>query len=247
MQAFLVYYFWITPHLLLAGVIFAIVWRGLQRRFPLFLSYLVFNLTEFLLLFTIYSFSKFSPAYRATAVTCTGLGMPLRLGVIYELSKDLYANRPGLALRWRLLLRWVFAVLLLAGAAASATQFRVGVQKIENLFRGIEMLWSVLICGMVLALFAYTRREYWRSYPGGIALGFGIFAAVILGTSPFRKEFGSGGDLAISIIQMAAYHVCVLVWLVYLLLPERRNKSRGIGLQRTDLEAWNEELQKIVR
>jgi hypothetical protein len=247
-MTFLIYYFWVGPHILLAGVIWSVFRRGMHRLFPFFSIYIVYDLIAFFILFTLYAVLKVpTHQYRAAGVWSTGLGVPLKVGVLYELSKDLLRNSPRSVSRLGSWLRWSFAVVLLAAAAASATQAHADTEKLQNVFLSLELLWSVLFCGVVVVLFASTHRNYWGTYGAGIAFGFGVFAAVNLATSAFRAGLGRNGNLTISIIQMAGYHACVLIWLIYLWLPEQKPPLTGWGLQKANLEAWNEQLQKIVR
>ncbi len=51
----------------------------------------------------------------------------------------------------------------------------------------------------------------------------------------------------IDLIQMAAYHVCVLIWVAYVLVAERSPVISGRGLQKEEIELWNQEVQRMVR
>jgi hypothetical protein len=42
-------------------------------------------------------------------------------------------------------------------------------------------------------------------------------------------------------------YVAVIIWLIYLICPERILESTGDGLRKTDLESWNQELQRMVQ
>ena len=96
-------------------------------------------------------------------------------------------------------------------------------------------------------LFAEALRLSWRSFMMGIALGFGVSASVGVTTSALRPHVGQSGSIIIDLIQMAAYQVCVLVWLGYLVMPERVPQITIKALQKKDIELWNQELQKMVQ
>jgi len=51
----------------------------------------------------------------------------------------------------------------------------------------------------------------------------------------------------IDLARLAAFNVCVLVWLSYLIFPEREAKFFGKPLQKSDLELWDQELQRMVQ
>src|SRR5581483_8355588 len=132
---FLVYYFWIVPHLLLIAVIWYVFRRNTYRSFPFFSVYIVYDLGAFLVLFTLYAVLKVPRhEYRAAGVLSTGLTIPLKLGVLYEMAKDLLRDSLHSASRLTPLLRWSFAILILASAAASATQAHAGTEGLQNTF-----------------------------------------------------------------------------------------------------------------
>jgi hypothetical protein len=98
-----------------------------------------------------------------------------------------------------------------------------------------------------LFAFAWALRIPWRSRTAGIALGFGITACVDLASAPLRAALGSAAIHAVDIIQLSGYNVAVLVWLIYLLLPNRKLRFAVNILPRSEMEAWSGELQKMVQ
>src|SRR5947209_7497481 len=230
---FLTYYFWIGSSVLLLTVIILMVLRRAHRHYPAFFTYCIFEVIRCVVLLLMYLVFKVSVhGYEIAVASTLAISTGLKFAVLYQIGESLLTSRARRAATLRPLLRWAVAVLLLAAVAASATQIRSGVQNVQNVFLSLELLWSVIICGMVLALFAVGPREFWESYGTGIAVGFGIFAAVNLATSAFRADTGAGGNNTVNVIQMGAYHVCVAVWLIYLLRPNRRSPPGGAGLQK---------------
>jgi hypothetical protein len=45
---------------------------------------------------------------------------------------------------------------------------------------------------------------------------------------------------------MAGFHVCVVVWMIYVFRTEKSEQTAGRSLAKVDLEFWNEELQRLV-
>ena len=247
---FLRYYFWIAPHVLLAGLLVGIYRRGLLRRLPFFIVYIFLELAQFLALLTM----NWLPAaseneYHWILVLGLGMSVLVKFGVIYELSNELLLSRSSLVDLWRRLFRWTAGVLLLVAVFASATLSSTGVKNIESIFHFLDLSSAIIQSGILLVLFVLTRALHvpWRSYTSGVALGFGIFSTLELSTSGFRLESGSGGSIVIDLIQMAAYHVCVLIWVAYVLVAERSPVISGRGLQKEEIELWNQEVQRMVR
>src|SRR5947208_9725 len=99
-------------------------------------------------------------------------------------------------------------------------------------FEILDFFSSLIIAGMLIFLFVFSRALHisWRNRITGVALGFGIMACVNLSTAALRSELGKSGFVAVDITQMAAFHVSVVVWLVYLLLSELMPAFAGRGL-----------------
>jgi hypothetical protein len=91
------YYLWIAPHILLGIVLIWVLRQGLQRQLPIFAGYVVFELLQFIVLFTISVHSPFSPAtYKWSLIVGEGISSILELGVIYELSNKLLLSHSTL-------------------------------------------------------------------------------------------------------------------------------------------------------
>jgi|SRR6266404_1243550 hypothetical protein len=247
---FLRLYFWVAPHILLGFVFYSFLRQGLQSRRPFFLGYLVFEIAEFLTLLTLNFLPAISRAqYSRVYVFGLVVSTILRFGVVYELSAELLLSNAALTTTLRPLMQWVAALVLLATAFASATLSNSQVQRVEGIFHALELLSSATLVGLLFVLFVFARafRIAWRSCAAGIALGFGVFAAVELATTALRTNSGDSGNIVIDLLQMGAYHVCVLVWFVYIVLGRRNRAFTGTGLRKNDLEAWDQELQRMVQ
>jgi hypothetical protein len=103
-------------------------------------------------------------------------------------------------------------------------------------------------CGLLMFLFLFSRyfALSWRNYAFGIALGFGILASSDLAISAIRSQIADGSYI-LDMLGMAAYHVCVLVWVFYLAAPERITYRTSKKLPEDDLGVWNEELQRLLQ
>jgi hypothetical protein len=246
---FLRWYFWIAPHVLLGLFVAGFLRRGLQKQLPIFFTYLVFDLLQFLILFGV-SFIPSSTLglYRWLLLCGMGVISFFQLAAIYELADQLLLSRLTLAATLRNLLKWVAAVLFLVVAIVSGMFQKINVQHVMNVLQVVDFSSSVIRCGLVIVLFLFTRalQISWRSLSAGIALGFGVLASIELTGAGLRGAFGKGSFIAVDLLQMAGFHVCVLIWLAYLFWPEQPPTFTGRGLVESDLEVWDQELQKMV-
>ena len=48
-------------------------------------------------------------------------------------------------------------------------------------------------------------------------------------------------------VNMATYHVCVLIWFYYLLVPSKVAAKPAVPLPENNLEVWNRELERLVQ
>jgi hypothetical protein len=251
---FLRWYFFVAPNVLL-GCCALLLWRRhLHRKYPIFAAYVAFLLLEFLslliadvlILHSIISLAT----YRWLLVVGTGIAAALQIAVLYELARELLLSRSALAHWVGSLLRSSLAIALIAAVGFFALFPQTGSERVVLAFQGLDFASNLIGVGLLLALMLCTRafRISWRSLPAGIALGFGINAtAELCGAALLSVFVGRNGYVATDFIRTGSYHVCVLIWLVYILKPDRPPNFKGKRLGKVDLETWGRELQKMLR
>jgi hypothetical protein len=113
----------------------------------------------------------------------------------------------------------------------------------------IDFSSNLIEAGLVLALFVFARalRVSWHSWVAGVALGFGVSASIDLVGAAARAEWGEPAFGAADLTQMAGFHLCVLVWLVSVFLAERTSRFPDEKLKISNLELWDQELQRMVQ
>ncbi|MGH9517572.1 MAG: hypothetical protein ACRD3P_18030 [Terriglobales bacterium] len=244
------YYLWIAPHVLLGVFLICLLGRGLHRQLPIFFGYVVFQLLQFIVLFTIFLHSPFrTDIYKWTLVAGEGVGSILELGVIYELANQLLLSRSTAGLVLRRALQAILALLVLGAAIGSGAFSGISVQRVVNIFEVVNFSSNLIEAGMVLTLFifAHALRISWNSWIAGVALGFGISASIDLISAALRAQWGERAFVAVDLTQMASFHVCVVIWLVYLFLADRGPSFPDGKLKVSDLELWDQELQRMVQ
>lgn len=248
------YYLWIAPHVLLLVILVVMLLRRLHRQFPIFFLYTLFEICQFAFLF----FSMFHYRYRRMFggeyewFYSVGLGLSttLRFGVIYETLVHLLRNYPALQKSGRSWFRAVaVAFLLVAVVVAAASSGNAASGVLIATAQILDQTVSILQCGLLIFLFSFSRyfSLSWRSQAFGIALGLGVFASMELATSALRSHVGSSGNHFLNYWSMGTYHLCVLIWLFYLIASEGPPNYNSRQFPQHDLEDWNLQLQKMVK
>jgi hypothetical protein len=240
---------WSASHVLLVGVLAAMASRKLYRRFPVFFAYIAEEIVQFVVLFTMAKLSSITAEQYTTAYTWgLAVSTALRFGVVYEIAAHLFRSYDTLSHFGKPFFRWMTVGLLLAALALLVYTPAGDGSRMLFIARVLDRTASVMQCGLVLGLFlisAYLGLS-WRSYLFGIALGLGFFSSVELAASAIRAETGSTYNTYLNFATMGTYHFCVLLWLVYLLAPERSPQYKVKTVPEHDLESWNQELQRLI-
>jgi len=243
-------FLWISPHVLLGVLAVILCKRRLYREFPAFFAYVLYEIAEFILLFTLYSVQgvtgkQYGYAYCATLI----LSIVLRFGVIDEVSRDLFRESQFLKVSARRSLQCITGLLLVMGVLLAvyapgdnSAKWYAGIFVVN---RGAAMVQ----CGLLLALLLFSRflGLTWRRPAFGIALGLGVLTSVDLAYSALRAEFTSRvGAEFLNLLVTGAYFVCVSIWIGYLLAPELQPASLTV-VPHDEVETWNTELQHLLR
>ena len=226
-------------------LIVAAMWRrNLQREFPVFFSYVLFSLLSTLALF---GFSKASYAmYFRAYWTVSGLGLLFGLGVIYEAF--IYSFRPYQTLLdfGRVLFRWAVMVVVLVGVIMAVGSSAVGMNLLLQSILTLERSVRIMQCGLVLLLlfFAPHLGLSWRSRIFGIALGFGVFAAVGLVSYTVRIHYGMAVNGAVTVAVQASFLCSLAIWAAYMLAPEPARRPLAYSPQSAK---WNFALSGVAQ
>jgi len=170
----------------------------------------------------------------------------LRFGVISEVSDDLFRERQFLKEAARGTLRWTKALLALTGiACAIFAPGEDGVRLISRLAvlnRGV----GIAQCGLLLFLMCFSRLLglSWRGFAFGIALGIGVLSSVDIATYAIRAQMlDEGWSRTLNLLTTGSYLICCLIWLGYILAPERKS-SVVANVSGNEVDSWNRELQR---
>lgn len=214
------YILWIAPVALQVCLAAIMVRRKLRERFPIFFAYTLFQVLAFPIKFYTYHTNQFHYfyAYWVTGALSVGLGF----AVIYEIFREVFRPFEGLRDLGLVLFRWAAFVLVLTAVLMAATSPALANHRILTVILTLERSVRVMQCGLVMLMLLCSAHVglTWRHQVFGIALGFGLFAAVEVVVITVLGSFGQSVSAMVSLGKSAAYNVSVLLWVRYLAAPE---------------------------
>lgn len=246
------HYLWLGPQALQIALAILLWRRGLHKQFPAFFIYLVFEATEAITLY----WMDVLPAVSGTTwwlTFCVGLVIEgfIRLAVLGELFFHLLRSRPAIAKVGGRLISCMGAVLVLLATLAAAYapvdshQFAIGYRA-----HILQQTLYMIECGLILFLFLFTAwfKLTWDRATLGIGLGRGISSSVHLATWAVMANGGlPQSRYLLDFLNMGTYHLCVLIWFYYLLVPQKSATKSAVPLPENNLDIWNRELERLLQ
>jgi len=244
------HYLWVAPNVLLA-VLALLMWRrGLHKEFPAFFCYAIFEAAGGIVIYAIdVSPSVSGPVYWWSYFLFLVIEVFVKFVVIGEVFTHLLRQYPPLGRLAKVLISGVgivlvFAATIIAAYANPTTFWLISATRI--LGRSV----SAVQCGLILFLFVFAAHFHlsWGRSVFGITLGLGIVAGVYLAYWALMAEwlFGQRTYL-LDFLNMATYHVCVLIWFYYLLVPQKSATTSAAPLPEHNLDIWNRELERLLQ
>lgn len=258
-HSYLWHYLWVAPNVLLLALAIAMRQRRLHREFPIFSIFAVVGAFAQL---TIY-FADINPAvspetwWRVYWVCLVVEGL-LKFGVVAEIFDHAFHAYSAIARLGRFLIRGVGAALILTAAVAAAVaepDGRFGIISGAHLLQQTIYLIETGLLIFIFAFSAYFKLRLERRVLG-IALGLGISACVHLAAWAVVANAGLSNERRelFDFANMATYHVCVLIWFYYLLVPSKARAAAttpttptGPPVPENNLAVWNRELERLLQ
>jgi hypothetical protein len=223
--------------------------RRMVRDFPVFFAYTVFEACKETLLFSLDHMPSVSmESYWTWYGTSLDVDVVLRFAVIYETFGKVLHGYPGLKKLGKLVLGWSGVLLVIIATAIAWFSPGIGEGRFTYGYQLVERTVSLVQSGLLIGIFLFASYFglSWRNFTFGIALGMGIYSSMDLLNTAMRLQAGPfPTDFLLDFLMMVTYHVSVLIWLGYLLLPETATRPVG-HLPGDNLEQWNTELERLL-
>src|ERR1039458_5200610 len=243
------HYLWVAPYIFLL-VLALLMWkRGLHRQFPAFFCYAIFEATGGAVIYAIDVSPVSATIYWWSYLSFLVVEVFIKFVVIGEVFNHLLRSYPPLGRLAKVLISGVGIFLVftatIIAAYANPTPFWL-ISATRILGRSV----SVVQCGLILFVLIFAAHFHlrWGRTVFGITIGFGIVASLDLAYWALMAGWLFGQKTYIlDFLNMATYHVCVLIWFYYLLVPQKSVTTSAAPLPEHNLELWNRELERLLQ
>jgi hypothetical protein len=217
--------------------------RGMWKKFPLFTAYLACSMLGDAIG---YALSRNRDAYVHLYLIDEAISVILALGVTYEIFTQLFLSYPALRRLASLTIRVVAGVLISLGAVVIYTHLPIGEKGLASAVLVVEEASRIVEVGLIMSLFLFSRAFglHWRQHVFGIVLGLGISAAVRLAAVTIVPHSATAAG-ALTVAVMLSFDFSLLIWLGYLLAPERVTSVAELP-KRAQLEQWNRAIMELI-
>ncbi len=246
------HYLWVAPNILLL-VLAVLIWRRkLYSQFPVFLFFAVVTAIGQL---TVYAADliKSVSAGEFWHIVWVGLLAEalVKFALIGEIFVRVFGLYPSLARLAKLLVNGVGVALVLLATTTAAYTPKDNINWIVSGAHILEQTIYLIECGLLLFLFVFAAyfKLRWARSAFGIAFGLGISGCVHLATWALMANgnFSAHYRIFLIFLNMLTYHVCVLIWFYYLLVPQKSVVTPAAQPSQHSLEIWNQELERLLQ
>jgi hypothetical protein len=246
------HYLWVAPSALLLTLAL-LLWREhLYARFPFFIIFIVADAFQRIALYFADIIPSVSPeTWWRMFWACLVVDGVLKFALIAEVFANIFSHYASLAKLGKVLIRAVGVFLVMAAAVAAAYAPRDSIFGIVSGAHLLEQTIYLIETGLLLSIFLFSA--YFRLRPErpvfGIALGLAISACVHLATWAVLANGGlpDSKRTLLDFVNMATYHLCVLIWFYYLLVSQKIAVKTAVPLPENNLDVWNRELERLIR
>jgi hypothetical protein len=174
------------------------------------------------------------------------MAMILGFAVVYEVFQHLFSAHKALLKLAGLIFRWTVAALFCLALVVILVQ-SPGASSLGKAVLVLEEATRIVEVGLLMFLFGASAAFglHWRQAEFGIALGLGLFVAIQLTTVTLLSQLGKSAWEVLNVVRIFAFDTSLLVWLGYLLAPERAT-SGGEVPKRAQLEQWNQAVTELI-
>ena len=245
-------YLWVAPNILLFVLGFLIWKRGIATRLRAFFAFTVLSAVSELAVYAADVLPTVGP-WTFWGINWAGLLIEgvLKFVLIGVIFAQIFGSYRSVARLGRLLIQWVGVALILVATAAAAYAPQNSRFGVVSGFHLLEQAVYLIESGLLVFIFLFSFYFHltWERRLFGITLGLSISSCVHLASWALIDNGGlpDSKRMILVFVNMATYHVAVLIWFYYLLVPSKVAAGPAVPLPENHLDVWNRELERLVR
>lgn len=251
-HSFLWNYLWVAPNVFLLALIIVIWRRGLSRQIRSFVAFAIVSaLGEIACFIADVAPSVSAENFWRVNATSLVLESLLKFLVIGAICATVFSQYSSISRVSGILISGFGGVLVLVSGLIA------GFGRGDNdtfLISGVHLLeQTVFIIETGLIIFLFLLAAYfhlsWDRLSCGILLGFGVSSCEHLATWAIIAN-ASPSELTrtlFAFLNMGTYHLCVLIWFYYVLVPSKVVTKSAVPLPDNNLAVWNRELERLLQ
>lgn len=246
-------YLWVAPNIFLLTLGLLIWKRGLSRQLPAFLLFATLSSVVDLAVY----FADIAPFVSPLGFWCADwasllLESLLKFVVIGEVFSRVLSPYPSISRLGRVLISGFGAAMVLLATLAAALSRGEGAIRLIWGFHLLVQTVFIVELGLVVFIFLFAAYFHlsWDRLSFGVLLGFGVSACGYLAAWAIMTNAGPSpqGRTLLDFFNMATYHLCVLIWFYYLLVPQKVSAPKPVpAWPEHNLELWNRELERLLQ
>ena len=250
-HSFLWNYLWVAPNVL-AFLLGLLLWkRGFNRILPWFIAFTILTAVGDVAAFAADIIPSVTPEtfWRIFWAELL-LESLLKFLVIGEIFSRVFSPYPSIARLGKVTVSGFGAALVLLAALIAGFAKGDGLFHIIATAHLLEQTVFIIESGLIVFLFLFAAYFHlsWDRLSFGVLMGLGISSCEHLSTWAIVSNLSpsSHARTLFDFLNMATYHLTVLIWSYYLLVPGKAPKKSTIRLPETNLAVWNHEVERLL-
>lgn len=251
-HSFLWHYLWVAPNVLLLVLGFVTWKRGTAKQIPVFFAFACLSAISELAVYaadvipSVTGWTFWRIVWASLVVEAV-----LKFALIGEIFAGVFGSYVSVARLGKSLIRAVGVVLVLFATLAVAYAPQDGRFGIISGAHLLEQTIYLIESGLLIFIFLFASYFHlsWTRTVFGITLGLSTSACVHLATWAILANGGLSDPerVLLVLVNMATYHLCVVIWFYYLLVPQNVAVKSAVPLPENNLAVWNRELERLLQ
>jgi hypothetical protein len=224
---------WATGFLELAALFLVLLLRRRWRAFPIFTSWIGFQVFRAIVLYFLYRYASHS-VYALFYWCAVTIDLAMQIAIVFELAR-IVLKPTG---TWVLNAKKTFLLLITAGTLiAAAAAWGVHPKAPNDMGDWIDKgnLFAAMLNAQMFAAMAFASTRLglaWRHHVMAIATGWAIWAVVGLFVEAAQSYFGPDWrGVPLDEIRILAYQTATIYWTINLWLPEPAHRKLSAEMQ----------------